>query len=141
MDVTFRSGTPADVSGVLDLWTRTGAHPTSTDDAPSVAGLVARDADALIVAEIDGRMVGTLVCGWDGWRGNMYRLAVLPDVRRAGVATALVAKAEHRLRAAGCRRITALVSDLDDHAVDFWTHAGYVPYEMERYVKTLEADG
>jgi hypothetical protein len=33
---------------------------------------------ALLVAEADGRVVGAIVAGWDGWRGNMYRLAVLP---------------------------------------------------------------
>jgi ribosomal protein S18 acetylase RimI-like enzyme len=34
--------------------------------------------------------VGTLVAAWDGWRGNMYRLAVLPEHRRAGIGRELV---------------------------------------------------
>jgi ribosomal protein S18 acetylase RimI-like enzyme len=121
------------------LWVEAGAHPTSTDAAAAVTALIERDPAALLVGEIDGRMVGTLIVGWDGWRGNMYRLAVATDVRRRGIASALVDGAEHRLRSLGCRRVTALVVDADPHAAEFWTQVDYVPYPMERYVHTLEA--
>jgi ribosomal protein S18 acetylase RimI-like enzyme len=135
--VLLRSGTPDDMAAVLDLWVAAGAHPTSTDDAPALTTLLAADGDALLIAEIDGQMVGTLIAAFDGWRGNMYRLAVLPAVRRRGIAAALVAEGERRMRARGCRRITALVVDGDDGAVAFWSHVDYVRYAMERYVHTL----
>jgi len=135
--VTLRTGTARDVDAVLDLWVAAGAHPTSTDDAPAVTTLIAADHEALLIAEIDGLMVGTLIAVFDGWRGNMYRLAVLPTVRRRGIAAALVAEGERRMRARGCRRVTALVVDDDDHAAEFWTHVDYVPYAMARYVHTL----
>jgi ribosomal protein S18 acetylase RimI-like enzyme len=133
-----RRATGADVDEVLSVWAGAGAHPTSTDDAVSVGALVARDPGALLVAEIGGRIVGTLMATWDGWRGNMYRLAVLPDVRRRGIASLLVHEGEGRLRALGCRRITALVLDVDAHAADFWTGVDYVTYPMTRYVHSLE---
>ncbi|HEY7946267.1 MAG TPA: GNAT family N-acetyltransferase [Acidimicrobiales bacterium] len=133
----LRTGTTADVSGVLALWVEAGAHPTSTDNAAAVTALVERDPDALLIAEIDGRVVGTLIAAWDGWRGNMYRLAVAPDVRRHGIAATLVGEAERRLRTLGCRRVTALVVDADPRAAEFWTSVGYGPYPMERYVRTL----
>jgi ribosomal protein S18 acetylase RimI-like enzyme len=135
--VTVRAGTAGDVDEVVGFWTAAGAHPTSTDDGPSVAGVVGRDPGALLIAEIDGEMVGTLIATWDGWRGNMYRLAVRPDLRRRRIAATLVAEGERRLRALGCRRVSALVVGRDLHAVDFWTHVGYSPYPMERYVHTL----
>ena len=92
--------------------------------------------DLFLVAEDAGRLVGTLIAGWDGWRGNMYRLAVLPAYRRQGVATALVGEAERRLRALGARRITALVIGDHDWATDFWRAAGYEMDErMTRFVK------
>ncbi|HVC70894.1 MAG TPA: GNAT family N-acetyltransferase [Acidimicrobiales bacterium] len=135
----LRRGNTADVPAVLALWVDAGTHRTSTDDTDAVKGLVARDHEALLIAEIDGRMVGTLIAGWDGWRGNLYRLAVVPDVRRRGIAAALVAEAERRFRSLGCRRVTALVVDADPHAVEFWTAVGYEPYPMKRYVRTLGA--
>ncbi len=135
--VTVRTGTVADVEDVLRVWAAAGAHPTTTDDVAAVTGLVRRDGDALLLAEVGGRLVGTLIATWDGWRGNMYRLAVLPEVRRRGIAAALVHEGERRLRAHGCRRVTALVVDTDVHAADFWTQVDYVPYPMKRYVHTL----
>jgi predicted N-acetyltransferase YhbS len=70
----------------------------------------------------------------------MYRLAVRPDVRRRGLAATLVRAGEDRLRALGCRRVTALVVDVDAGAADFWTHVGYDRYPMKRYVRTLPTD-
>jgi ribosomal protein S18 acetylase RimI-like enzyme len=137
--VIVRTGTEAEIDAVLRVWSDAEAHPTMTDDAASVVALVRRQPDALLVAEIGDRLVGTLIATWDGWRGNMYRLAVVPDQRRRRIAASLVEEAERRLRTAGCRRVTALVVDVDLHAGDFWTHVGYEIYPMKRYVHTLDA--
>ena len=135
--VTLRPGRGTDVPAVLTLWVAAGARPTSTDDRSSLMALLGRDPEALLVAEIDGRMAGTLIATWDGWRGSMYRLAVLPDVRRRGIAALLVGQAEARLRALGCRRVQALVVGDDEGAGAFWTAVDYSPDALRRHVHTL----
>jgi ribosomal protein S18 acetylase RimI-like enzyme len=94
---------------------------------------------ALLVAEADdGEIVGVLIAGWDGWRGNMYRLAVRPDYRRHGIARRLVATGEEHLRRLGTRRVTALVGYDDAVAAAFWDAAGYpVDHEIGRRVRNL----
>ncbi|NEE56178.1 GNAT family N-acetyltransferase, partial [Streptomyces sp. SID8455] len=67
-----------------------------SDDGDGVARLVERDPDALILAERDGTLVGTVIAGFDGWRCHLYRLAVHPEQRRRGVGGALLAAAEER---------------------------------------------
>jgi ribosomal protein S18 acetylase RimI-like enzyme len=69
------------------------------------------------VAELGGEIVGTLIAAFDGWRGGMYRLAVEPSGRRRGFGRALISEGERRLRAAGARRVTALIGADDDIAV------------------------
>jgi len=92
-----------------------------------------------MVAELGGVLVGTLVAAWDGWRGNMYRLAVLPVHRRIGIALALVRAGEERLVSLGAQRITALVVSSHDDATGFWVAAGYEhDLRMARYVKTID---
>jgi ribosomal protein S18 acetylase RimI-like enzyme len=134
----IRSGSPEDANVVLELWRRAGSEPSVGEDVDSIRRLLDRDAESLIVAELDGQIVGTLIAVWDGWRGNLYRLAVLPDHRRQGIASALLADGDRRLRAHGCRRVTALVMHEHDWAVRFW-HATH--YELDeriiRYVGTL----
>ena len=69
----------------------------------------------------DGRIVGTVIAGWDGWRGSIYRLAVAPDQRRSGLGQALLRAAEQRLAGLGARRLHAIVVESNEVAVAFWT--------------------
>ena len=132
--MVIRAGRAGDGAAVLDLWNAADAIPGATDDIAAIEALLAHDPEALLLAEIDGCIVGSLIAAWDGWRGNMYRLAVLTAFRRKGVATALARAGEARLRTVGCRRITALVAGEHDHATAFWTSAGYEwQIDMRRY--------
>jgi ribosomal protein S18 acetylase RimI-like enzyme len=107
------------VKGVLTLW-RDAAEPTSTDSAEALGRLLRRDPGALIVAEVDGRIVGSVIAGWDGWRGAIYRLAVGPEHRRRGLGKALLGAAEERLTGLGGRRLHAIVVEANADAVAFW---------------------
>jgi ribosomal protein S18 acetylase RimI-like enzyme len=109
---------------VLALWRDAEAPPGATDTEEALATLVEHDPGAILIAEVGGEMVGTLIAAWDGWRGNLYRLAVAPAHRRRGVGRALVDAGERRLRERGARRISALVADEPD-AIPFWDSAGY----------------
>lgn len=93
---------------------------------------------ALFVAEAGGQIVGTVIAGWDGWRGNIYRLAVLEECRRQGVGRKLVRAAEDYLRRRGGRRVTALVAYDDASVGSFWKAAGY-PQDRDigRWVRNI----
>jgi ribosomal protein S18 acetylase RimI-like enzyme len=79
----------------------------------------------LEIARRDGRVVGTLIAGWDGWRCHVYRLVVEPSARRLGVARALVAEAQLRAAARGARRIDAMVDIGNAPAISFWKSVGF----------------
>ncbi len=122
----------ADVEAVLALWAE-ATVPSISDDAHSIAALLDHDPGALLVAEVDGALVGTLIATTDGWRCYLYRLAVHPDYRRRGIGALLVAAGERRL-AGG--RTDALVLDDDEQAHAFWRALGYGPDpRLTRWVK------
>jgi ribosomal protein S18 acetylase RimI-like enzyme len=116
----LRPATADDIEGVLAFW-QEAAQATSTDSTEVLANLVGRQPGALIVADVDGHIVGSVIAGWDGWRGSIYRLAVGPDQRRNGLGRALLRAAEDRLTALGARRLHAIVVESNDDAVAFWT--------------------
>ena len=128
-----------EIGEVLELWEACRSEHAATADTPErVAALLAAAPDALLVAELDGALVGAVIGAWDGWRGNFYRLAVAPSHRRRGMGRRLVAAGEERLRALGAPRVTALVAFDDADAGGFWEAVGY-PRDpvMGRRVRTL----
>ena len=124
---------------VLELWARArSGHASSADRLEDVEALLGDSPAALLVAERENEIVGALIAGWDGWRGNMYRLVVRDECRREGIGLALVRAGEDYLRQCGVRRVTALVAFDDEAAGGFWESAGY-PQDLEigRRVRNL----
>jgi ribosomal protein S18 acetylase RimI-like enzyme len=137
-EVSIRIGTDGDIPDVLEFWRHAETAPSATDDPEGLSVLLAAVPYALLVAECNGLIIGAVIATFDGWRGNMYRLAVLPEHRRRGVARSLVHEGERRLRSVGAMRITALVAHELDGATQFWSSVGFgVDPRTTRFVKTL----
>lgn len=136
--LALRTCTCDDADAILALWKRSGDARALADTTDALRTRLERDADLFVVAEVGGNLVGTLIGGWDGWRGNMYRLVVDPAHRRRGIARALVREVEARLRSKGARRVTALVLREEDVADAFWSAVGY-PGDptIDRHVRNL----
>ncbi len=139
-EINVRHCRRPDLLAVLGLWAEARSAHASTSDRPEDAERLLDDSPAaLLVAEQDGEIVGALIAAWDGWRGNMYRLAVREGRRREGIGLALTRAGEDYLRQCGVRRVTALVAFDDEVAGGFWESAGY-PQDREigRRVRNLE---
>ena len=138
MAVVIRRCRPDEGDALLDLWHHADAGP-SPADTPEQIDQVLRDAAAAVLVAVDNRLlVGSIIGAWDGWRGNIYRLAVLPSYRRRGVGRALVAAVEQSLAERGARRVSALVEHDHPWAVGFWDSLYEPDSRMIRYVKELE---
>lgn len=105
-DLQIRTAVLADAENVLAFWKEAAEGTSITDDVNGVTRLINRDPEALILAESDGVLVGSVIAGWDGWRASLYRLAVLPARRRQGVASALLEAAEQRFAEVGGDAVT-----------------------------------
>jgi ribosomal protein S18 acetylase RimI-like enzyme len=111
---------------VLGLWEQARSEHASTPDRPEdLERLVQGSPVALLLATSGLGILGVVIAAWDGWRGNLYRLAVHREHRRGGVGIALVRAAEEHLRRQGATRITALVAYDDPVAAAFWDSVGY----------------
>ncbi len=77
-----------DYAAVVGLWRTVG---TGVLPEGEVRGALQQGPDLFVVADdADAGIVGAVLGTFDGRRGWIHRLAVHPDHRRAGLATALV---------------------------------------------------
>jgi ribosomal protein S18 acetylase RimI-like enzyme len=120
------------------MWAVSGSRPTVTDSVESLCCLLAVDPRALLLADARGKVVGSLIATWNGWRGSFYRLAVHPDHRRSGLATRLVREGEKRLRDCGAVRLDAIVAIDEVGAMSFWSAVGYAHQrDRSRFVRNF----
>jgi predicted N-acetyltransferase YhbS len=60
-----------DIEQVLELWRQAGATPSVTDTASDLRRAVAESPAHVLVAEVEGRVIGSIIGTFDGWRGNI----------------------------------------------------------------------
>ncbi len=130
-----------ELAAVLQMWEAAGVTPPSVSDSiEGLSRLMREPAALLLVATIGDEIVGSVIGGWDGWRGNIYRLAVAPEHRRKGIARQLVAEVGKALFAKGATRLSALVEHEHQWAIDFWDSVSDLGYERDRKFARYIAD-
>lgn len=128
---------------VIALWKAVFGYDTAHNE-PSLAidqKLAARDELIFVALKGSGsEVVGTIMAGYDGHRGWLYSLAVLPEHRRAGIGSALVRHAEQALVSRGCLKINLQVLESNSLVVAFYEALGYSVEPRVSLGKRLKAD-
>jgi ribosomal protein S18 acetylase RimI-like enzyme len=121
---------PDDYGAAVELWAgmEKGVHVGRSDTPEEIQKKLNRDPDLFLVAESDGRIVGTVIGGYDGRRGLIYHLAVARELRGQGIGSSLMAEVEMRLRAKGCLKCYLLMTSDNTEVGKFYEALGW--YEM-----------
>jgi ribosomal protein S18 acetylase RimI-like enzyme len=141
--VTIREFQLEDYSAVLRLWTEAGLpfRPRGRDRREKVAAELSFGTAVFLLAEAEGKLVGTVLGTHDGRKGWINRLAVAPTFRRRGIARLLVAEVEARLAAVGLDITAALIESANLASLRFFREAGYVfDPEIEYFSKRRSAE-
>lgn len=130
---------PNDYLEVYQLWSNSGKeiHLRRSDEPVEIEKKLLRDPDLFLVAEVDGKIVGSVLGGFDGRRGMMYHLAVAGAYRRNGIGEQLMEKLEDHLRAKGCIRYYLLVTQDNYEAINFYEKRGWDRMPLYTYGKDL----
>lgn len=113
--------------GLRELWKDAFPSDLPRHRAETVVpAKLAFQPDLLMVA-VDGlSVIGSVMAGYDGYRGWINRLAVLTSYRRQGIGRALLDEAEKRLIAKGCTKINLQVLMPNAAVAEFYRRLGYV---------------
>lgn len=125
--MTVRIMTAKDYDGVYALWmTIRGFAIRSIDDSRAgVECFLKRNPTTSIVAEEDGRIVGSILCGHDGRRGCLYHVCVHKDYRMRGIGKAMVVAAMQALKAEQISKVSLIAFTENDIGNAFWNRIGW----------------
>jgi ribosomal protein S18 acetylase RimI-like enzyme len=128
-----------DYEYVYAIWQSAGPgiHVRRSDETEEIRKKIQRDPDLFLVAELDGRIVGTVLGGFDGRRGIVYHLAVQAEHRMNGIGDKLMVELERRLKEKGCIRYYLLVTYDNQEAINFYEKRGWVRMDLYTYGKDL----
>lgn len=131
---------PQDYPAARTLWEEAGPgiHVRQSDEPEEIQKKLQRDPDLFLVAEENGRIIGTVIGGFDGRRGLIYHLAVEESLRSRGIGGLLMDEVERRLKAKGCLKCYLLVTAENESAIRFYEGRGWENMEsILTYTKTL----
>lgn len=114
-----------DEEPVLALWRRCSLVVPQNDPARDIALKLAWQPELFFVGEQDGRIVATVMAGYEGHRGWINYLAVDPAAQRSGLGRRMMDEAERVLRALGCPKINLQIRAANSDVRAFYERMGY----------------
>ena len=125
--MTVRTMTIEDFDQVHALWmTISGFAIRSIDDSrEGVERFLRRNPTTSVVAEEDGKIVGSILCGHDGRRGCLYHVCVHKDYRMRGIGKAMVVYAMNALKAEEISKVSLIAFTRNDIGTAFWNRIGW----------------
>lgn len=133
--MTIRTMEIKDYEGVHQLWMSIhGFAIKSVDDSKEgVAQFLKRNPTTSVVAEEDGKIVGSILCGHDGRRGCLYHVCVHEGYRRRGIGKAMVVRAMEMLKEENISKVSLIAFTQNDIGNSFWKCIGWTKREDLNY--------
>jgi ribosomal protein S18 acetylase RimI-like enzyme len=135
-----RSFKKGDEDAVVALWQDCGLTRPWNDPGKDIARKLTVQPELFLVGEVDGRIVATIMAGYDGHRGWVNYLAIAQGYRRQGFGRVLMQEAEERLVALGCPKLNVQVRKSNAEALGFYRSLGYAQDEAVSLGKRLIPD-
>ena len=127
VDIDIRTMTIDDYDEVYALWgTISGFGIRNIDDShEGIERFLKRNPSTSVVAEINGKIVGTILCGHDGRQGSFYHVCVDKNYRKQGIGKQMVVVAMRALQAEQISIVTLIAYKKNDGGNAFWNQIGW----------------
>ncbi|MDG2308227.1 MAG: GNAT family acetyltransferase [Candidatus Binatia bacterium] len=134
-----RTYVPADQAGIIRLWEHCGLVSPSNDPKRDIDLKLSFQPGLLFVAESDGRIIASVMAGYEGHRGWINYLAVAPEHRREGLGRRMMGMAEDALRKLGCPKVNLQVRADNQAVVEFYERIGFAVEKRFSLGKRLDS--
>ena len=134
-EVLLQPMTIDDYEEVRALWmTISGFGIRALDDSrEDIDRFIRRNPTTSVVARVDGRIVGSILCGSDGRQGALYHVCVAKPWRRHGIGTMMVAYCMRELSSMGINKVSLIAFRRNDVGNAFWKNIGWTQSDVNYY--------
>ncbi|WP_120430786.1 GNAT family acetyltransferase [Acinetobacter baylyi] len=136
----IRQFSHTDLEDIISLWELCGLTRPWNNPEIDIFRKAEQQDGLFLIATRDDKLVATLMGGYDGHRGWISYLAVHPQYKRQGIATALVQQLEKRLIARGCPKVQLLIRKDNLDIQSFYDELGYEEVDAICLGKRLISD-
>lgn len=125
---------------VIALWKECGLTTPQNDPSKDIERKLKVDPDLFLVGLLEGKVIASVMGGYEGHRGWINYLAVKPDYQGQGYGQAIMQAVEGRIRAKGCPKINLQVRTTNESVIRFYASLGYGNDNVIGLGKRLEHD-
>ena len=140
MKTTIRSFRLSDKEAVVEVWRACGLTHPNNDPHQDIARKMKVDPEMFLVCEVDGKIIGTVMVGYEGHRGWINYLGVLPEYQGQGLGRELMDRAEAMLVERGCAKINLQIRATNTRVIQFYEAIGFKVDEVVSMGKRLKID-
>ena len=141
-EASIRPMTEQDYDAVRALWlTIRGFGIRALDDSrEDVVRFIRRNPTTSVVAEMEGKIIGSILCGSDGRQGALYHVCVAKAYRRQGIGTRMVGYCMHQLKEMGINKVGLIAFTSNEAGNAFWKQIGWQKSDVNYYTFTLNEE-
>lgn len=122
-NIAYRSMNKEDCKDVLDFWANSPGvylHKNGEDTVDGISAYLDRNPGLSFIAELDGQIIGAILCGHDGRRGIIHHLAVDNKYARSGIGKKLLRLSVEQLKANNIKKSMLFVLKENDIGEAFY---------------------
>jgi len=126
----FKQLTINDYDEMIKLWSRAGLpfKPKGRDSREAIEKQMKENPEFFVGVFEDNNLIGVVIVSCDTRKGWINRLAVDPEYRGRGIATALIRESEKILRRRGVQIFCALIEDYNTASRELFKKCGYTEH-------------
>lgn len=129
-----------DEEQVISLWKECDLVVPWNDPKKDIRRKSKVNPELFLIGEVNDKIVGTIMGGYEGHRGWVNYLAVSPSHQRKGYGRQLMDAVEVKLGALGCPKINLQVRKTNLAVIEFYKTIGYNLDDVVSMGKRLESD-
>ncbi|MCD6234264.1 MAG: GNAT family N-acetyltransferase [Candidatus Marinimicrobia bacterium] len=138
---TIRTYRISDYEAVQNLWKAAGLYLSLSDTREELHRMLDKHPELFLIAEQKGILVGTVLGSFDGRRGYIHHLAVLPEYQHRGIGTFLLKTLEEKYRSMDVVKIHLFIETENAEVESYYQKLGwYRRDDLIMMSKTLRTD-